>query len=140
MACEESPELLLDFATLTGAARVAVGTDIAAMFCNDDKLAENFSRCSEAEQDPVWRMPLWQPYRRQLDGKVADLNNVADGPFGGAIIAALFLEEFVSDDVPWAHFDIMAWNPGQRPGRPEGGEAMAMRAAFAVIQSRFAKR
>jgi leucyl aminopeptidase len=140
MACEENPELLLDFATLTGAARVAVGTDIAAMFCNDDKLAENFSRCSEAEQDPIWRMPLWQPYRCQLDGKVADLNNVADGPFGGSIIAALFLEEFVSDDVPWAHFDIMAWNPGQRPGRPEGGEAMAMRAAFAVIQSRFAKR
>jgi leucyl aminopeptidase len=139
MACEESPELLLDFATLTGAARVAVGTDLAAMFCNDDKLAENFSRCSEVEQDPVWRMPLWQPYRHQLDGKVADLNNVADGPFGGAIIAALFLEEFVGDDVPWAHFDIMAWNPGQRPGRPEGGEAMAMRAAFAVIQSRFAK-
>ena len=140
MACEENPDLLLDFATLTGAARVAVGTDIAAMFCNDDKLAENFARCAEAEQDPVWRMPLWQPYRRQLDGKVADLNNVADGPFGGSIIAALFLEEFVSDDVPWAHFDIMAWNPGQRPGRPEGGEAMSMRAAFAVIQSRFAKR
>ena len=140
MAVEEHPELLLDFATLTGAARVAVGTDLAAMFCNDDKLAESFARNSEEEQDPVWRMPLWQPYRRQLDGKVADLNNVADGPFGGSIIAALFLEEFVDDDVPWAHFDIMAWNPAQRPGRPEGGEAMAMRAAFAVIQSRFAKR
>jgi len=139
MACEESPELLLDFATLTGAARVAVGTDIAAMFCNDDKLAENFSQCSEVEQDPVWRMPLWQAYCRQLDGKVADLNNVADGPFGGAIIAALFLKKFVSDDVPWAHFDIMAWNPSQSPGRPEGGEAMAMRASFAVIHSKFWK-
>ena len=84
-------------------------------------------------------MPLWQAYCRQLDGKVADLNNVADGPFGGAIIAALFLKKFVSDDVPWAHFDIMAWNPSQSPGRPEGGEAMAMRASFAVIHSKFWK-
>ena len=84
-------------------------------------------------------MPLWKPYRRQLNGKVADLNNVSDGPFGGAIIAALFLDTFVGKDVPWAHFDIMAWNPATRHGRPEGGEAMAMRAAFAVIAARYSK-
>ena len=139
MAVEESPALLLDFATLTGAARVAVGTDIAAMFCNDDKLAEQFARHAESEDDPVWRLPLWRPYFRQLNGKVADLNNVSEGPFGGAIIAALFLDAFVGKDVPWAHFDIMAWNQGTRHGRPEGGEAMAMRAAFAVIAGRFSK-
>ncbi len=140
MAVEDSPELIVDFATLTGAARVAVGTDIAAMFCNNDKLAEQFARHAKAEDDPVWRMPLWKPYKRLLNGKVADLNNVAEGPFGGAIIAALFLDAFVDDSIPWAHFDIMAWNTSQRPGRPEGGEAMAMRAAFAVIQARFVKR
>jgi leucyl aminopeptidase len=140
MAVEESPALLLDFATLTWAAQVAVGTDIAAMFCNDDKLAEQFSRHAELEDDPVWRMPLWRPYFRLLNGKVADLNNVSDGPFGGAIIAALFLDAFVGKDVPWAHFDIMAWNQVTRRGRPEGGEAMAMRAAFAVIAARFSRR
>ena len=140
MAVEEKPELILDFATLTGAARVAVGTEIAAMFCNDDKLAEQFAHHAELEDDPVWRMPLWKPYRRLLNGKVADLNNVSDGPFGGAIIAALFLDTFVGKDVPWAHFDIMAWNPATRHGRPEGGEAMAMRAAFAVIAARYPKR
>ena len=139
MAVEENPELILDFATLTGAARVAVGTEIAAMFCNDDKLADQFAHHAASEDDPVWRMPLWKPYRRQLNGKVADLNNVSDGPFGGAIIAALFLDTFVGKDVPWAHFDIMAWNPATRHGRPEGGEAMAMRAAFAVIAARYSK-
>ena len=139
MAVEANPELILDFATLTGAARVAVGTEIAAMFCNDDKLAEQFARHATTEDDPVWRMPLWKPYRRLLNGKVADLNNVSDGPFGGAIIAALFLDTFVGKDVSWAHFDIMAWNPATRHGRPEGGEAMAMRAAFAVIAARYSK-
>lgn len=137
LACEEKPELLLDFATLTGAARSAVGTEIAAMFSPDDALAETLVRHGVAEDDPVWRMPLWKPYRRLIDSKVADINNAGDSPYAGAITAALFLSEFVGEGIPWAHFDIMAWNVSARPGRPEGGEAMAMRAAFAAIRDRF---
>ncbi len=136
-ALEDEPELLLDFATLTGAARSAVGTEIAAMFSNNDKLAGDLHRHGEAKDDPVWRMPLWKPYRRLIDSKVADINNSGDSPYAGAITAALFLSEFVGEDVPWAHFDIMAWNPSARPGRPEGGEAMAMRAAFETIRERY---
>ena len=135
-ATEDDPALIIDFATLTGAARSAVGTEIAAMFSPDDALAECLYRHGVAEDDPVWRMPLWQPYRRLIDSKVADINNAGDSPYAGAITAALFLSEFVGDDIPWAHFDIMAWNTGARPGRPEGGEAMAMRAAFAAIGER----
>jgi leucyl aminopeptidase len=132
------PDLLLDFATLTGAARSAVGTGIAAMFTPDDSLAEDLYRHGMAEDDPVWRMPLWKPYRRMIDSKVADINNAGDSPHAGAITAALFLAEFVDEGISWAHFDIMAWNPAARPGRPEGGEAMAMRAAFATIKDRYA--
>jgi len=137
-AMEDKPDLVLDFATLTGAARSAVGAGIAAMFSPDDSLAEALYRNGVAEDDPVWRMPLWKPYRRLIDSKVADINNSGDSPFAGAITAALFLAEFVDDGVPWAHFDIMAWNPAARPGRPEGGEAMAMRAAFETIRERYA--
>jgi len=136
LAVEDKPALLLDFATLTGAARSAVGTEIAALFSPDDALAESLHRHGVAEDDPVWRMPLWRPYRRLIDSPVADINNAGDSPYAGAITAALFLSEFVGDGVPWAHFDIMAWNVGTRPGRPEGGEAMAMRAAFAAIRER----
>ncbi len=136
LAVEEEPALLLDFATLTGAARSAVGTEIAALFSPDDALAECLARHGVAEDDPVWRLPLWRPYRRLIDSPVADINNAGDSPYAGAITAALFLSEFVGDGVPWAHFDIMAWNVGNRPGRPEGGEAMAMRAAFAAIRER----
>ena len=136
-AMREDPALVLDFATLTGAARVAVGSELAAMFANDDGLAADFEKAGAAEDDPVWRMPLWTPYRRLLDSKIADINNVADTPHGGSITAALFLQEFVDEATPWAHFDIFAWNPSSRPGRPEGGEAMGIRAAFHVIRKRF---
>lgn len=138
-ASREKPDVLLDFATLTGAARVAVGTEIAAVFANDDKLYADIEKHGAATSDPVWRLPLHGPYRRLLDSKVADISSASDGPFGGAITAALFLKEFVDDDVPWAHFDIMAWNTGNRPGRPTGGEANGLRAAFAMIQERCAR-
>ena len=137
-AMADKPDLLLDFATLTGAARTAVGTGIAALFSPDDDLAEALYRNGVAEDDPLWRMPLWKPYRRMIDSKVADINNVGDSPYAGAITAALFLAEFVDEGISWAHFDIMAWNPAASPGRPEGGEAMAMRAAYATIKERFA--
>ncbi|MBO6784445.1 MAG: leucyl aminopeptidase family protein, partial [Alphaproteobacteria bacterium] len=136
-ASTEKPDLLLDFATLTGAARVAVGTGLAAVFSNDDKLYADLEKHGEATADPVWRLPLYKPYRAMIESKVADISSASEGPFGGAITAALFLQEFVDDDVPWAHFDIMAWNTGTRPGRPAGGEAQGLRAAFSAIQDRF---
>ena len=138
-ACSEKPELLLDFATLTGAARIAVGTEIAAVFANDDKLYGDLEKHAAATADPVWRLPLHKPYRALIESKVADVSSAGDGPFGGAITAALFLQEFVDDDVPWAHFDIMAWNLGSTPGRPTGGEAQGLRAAFAMIADRFGR-
>ena len=137
-AMTDKPDLLLDFATLTGAARAAVGPGIAAMFTPDDSLAREMYGHGVAEDDPIWRLPLWKPYRRMIDSKVADLNNSGDSPYAGAITAALFLAEFVDEGTSWAHFDIMAWNPAARPGRPEGGEAMAMRTAFAAIRDRYA--
>ncbi|AVM74893.1 leucyl aminopeptidase family protein [Magnetospirillum gryphiswaldense] len=136
-AARENPALLIDMATLTGAARTALGTEIAALFCNDDTLAADIAQAGEALADPVWRLPLHRPYRRLLDSKVADLNNISDGPYAGAITAALFLAEFVGPAIPWAHFDIMAWNTTSRPGRPDGGEAMALRALYSVIVKRF---
>ena len=138
-AASEDPELILDFATLTGAARVALGPELPVLFANDDTLAGDLSKYGEAAGDPVWRLPLWKPYRRTMDSKVADINNIGEMAQGGAIIAALFLDEFVKDTVPWAHFDIMAWNTSSRPGRPAGGEAMAIRAAFGTIAARFGK-
>ena len=137
----EKPVMMVDCATLTGAARVSLGTDLPALFCNNDELANGLMASGTAVDDPMWRMPLWRPYRRLLDSKVADINNVSTGGFGGAIIAALYLQEFVPDGVPWAHFDMMAWNNATRPGRPEGGEAQAARAIFATIENRIgAKR
>ncbi|MGE5515548.1 MAG: leucyl aminopeptidase family protein [Bacteroidota bacterium] len=136
-ASQEQPALLIDMATLTGAARTALGVELAAMFSNDDALAADLATASEVQADPLWRLPLYKPYRRMLDSKVADLNNVSDGPYAGAITAALFLQEFVGAGIPWAHFDIMAWNPSSRPGRPDGGEALALRALYAVIVQRF---
>lgn len=139
-ADREKPDLLADFSTLTGAARVAVGTELAALFCNDDSLAGDLARSGDKVADPVWRLPLWQPYRRLLDSEVADINNVSTGGMAGAITAALYLEEFVSRTTPWVHFDIMGWNTGKRPGRPIGGEAMGMRALYDVIADRFGKK
>ncbi len=136
-ADSEKPDLLLDFATLTGAARTALGPELPALFSNDDALAEELLRHGREQNDPMWRLPLWSPYRRMLDSKVADINNASDSPFAGAITAALFLQEFVSAETPWAHLDLFAWNPATRPGRPEGGEAMTLRAAFALLAARF---
>jgi leucyl aminopeptidase len=132
-ADSEDPDLIVDFATLTGAARVALGPSLPAMFASDDDVAEAALRHGLAERDPVWRLPLHAPYRSNLDSKVADLNNISGDGFAGAIIAALFMKEFVRPETPWLHFDIMAWNPKSRSGRPEGGEAMGMRATFALI-------
>ena len=132
-ADSDDPDLILDFATLTGAARVALGTELPALFCNNEALARQFLKKSEGEEDPLWRLPLHRPYRCLLESQVADLNNVSSGGYGGAITAALFLQEFVKAETPWAHIDLMAWNTRSRPGRPEGGEAMGLRTAFAVI-------
>jgi leucyl aminopeptidase len=139
LAAAEKPEMILDFATLTGAARIALGPSLPAMFTNDDKLAAEFSKKGEAADDPVWRMPLWQPYKKMIESSVGDIVNTGNSPQGGAITAALFLEAFVEDTIPWAHFDIMAWNNSSTPGKPEGGEAMVMRAAFDVIAGRYGK-
>ena len=136
-ASTEQPKLLIDMATLTGAARVALGPELAALFCNDDKLAAALLDAADAEEDPMWRMPLWRPYRKMIDSKIADLNNVSEGPHAGAITAALYLQEFVEPGIPWAHLDVMAWNPQSRPGRPEGAEATALRALYAHISRRF---
>ncbi|MCM8735067.1 leucyl aminopeptidase family protein [Azospirillum sp. A1-3] len=136
-ADSEKPELLIDFATLTGAARVALGPDLPALMCNDDALANDLTEAGAAVDDPMWRLPLWAPYRKGLDSKVADINNVTTNGFAGAITAGLFLQEFVSKGTPWAHLDTYAWNGTNRPGRPEGGEALGLRAAYAVIAKRF---
>jgi leucyl aminopeptidase len=136
-ASSESPEVLVDFATLTGAARVALGAELPALFSNDDALAAGILDSAEAGSDPLWRMPLWIGYRKQIDGKVADITNSAETALGGAITAALFLQEFVGDGIPWAHIDLMAWNTTSRPGRPEGGEAMGMRAIYGYLAGRY---
>ena len=136
-ADQENPALIADFSTLTGAARVAVGTDISAMFCNDDSIAKDIYEAGEDLEDPIWRLPLYSNYRHLLNSKVADINNVSEGGFAGAITAELFLEEFVSKNTKWVHFDIMAWNRTARPGRPVGGEAMGMRAIYQVLEDRF---
>ncbi|MDP2698992.1 M17 family metallopeptidase [Thalassospira sp.] len=138
-AASEDPDILLDFATLTGAARVALGLGLPALFCNDDKLATDLQETGMAISDPVWRLPLWDDYRPMLDSKAADTNNISGSPFGGAIIAALFLDRFAEGAKSWAHIDLMAWNPSTRPGRPEGGEAQGIRTAFRLISGRYGK-
>jgi leucyl aminopeptidase len=135
-ACAEAPALLIDAATLTGAARVALGPDLPALFCNDDVLAESLLRAGQARHDPMWRLPLWAGYGSWLNSPVADLNNVSGKPHAGAIVAALFLQRFVTAGTKWAHFDIYAWNDQTRPGRPEGGEAQTIRALFTAIYER----
>lgn len=136
-ADSENPALLIDMATLTGAARTALGPDLPAMFTPDEDLASHIQATAMAEHDPVWRLPLWKDYRRLLDSKVADINNASDSPHAGAITAALFLQEFVSPKTPWVHFDIFAWNPTSRPGRPEGAEATVIRALYRMIAQRY---
>ena len=137
-AGEASPELIVDFATLTGAARVALGPDLPAMFANDDALAAELATASKEVTDPLWRMPLWDGYDEMLKSDLADLSNSADSPMAGSVTAALFLRRFVPEATPWAHFDTFAWRPAAKPGRPKGGEAMGLRAAFAMLRRRYA--
>jgi leucyl aminopeptidase len=136
-AASERPAVLIDCATLTGAARVALGTELPALFSNDESLADQLLKAGRAVGEPLWRLPLWQSYRRHIRGKVADLTNAPDHAFAGAITAALFLAEFVEPACAWAHLDTMAWNLDSRPGRPEGGEATGLRALFACLAERF---
>jgi leucyl aminopeptidase len=136
-ASEDNPALVVDFATLTGAARVALGPEVAPFFTDDEALAGELTRAAATENDPCWRMPLWRPYDTMLDSKVADLNNVASGGQGGAITAALFLRRFVAA-LSWLHLDIFAWTPSAKPGRPEGGECQTARALFALLKARYA--
>jgi leucyl aminopeptidase len=136
LADEEAPELIVDMATLTGAARVALGPELPPLFTHDDRLAADFARHAEAERDPLWRLPLWRPYESMLDSKTADINNVG-GPQAGAITAALFLNRFVTATRAWAHFDIYAWTPAPKPARPDGGECQVARALYALLKERY---
>ena len=132
-ACEGKPATLLDFATLTGAARVALGPELPVLFCNDEPLAARLEAAARATSDPLWRLPLWRPYRRLFASDVADFANASKSNYAGSITAALFLEHFVPAGVRWAHLDVFAWNDAARPGRPVGGEAQALRAFFAAL-------
>jgi leucyl aminopeptidase len=139
LADEESPDLIVDFATLTGAARVALGPELPPFYTEDDALAADIARWGLAVNDPVWRMPLWPPYGAQLESKIADINHVG-GPMAGSITAALFLRRFVSDAKAHVHFDIFGWNNATRPGRPEGGEVQAARLIYALLKERIPAR
>ena len=139
-AGEDKPELIIDFATLTGAARVALGPDLPALFVNDEPLAADFAAASMSAHDPLWRMPLWDDYDDMLKSDLADLANSADSPLAGSITAALFLRRFVDPATPWAHFDTFAWAPSARPGRPKGGAALGLAAAFALLEARYPTR
>jgi leucyl aminopeptidase len=136
LADEESPELIVDFATLTGAARVALGPELPPFFTDDDTLASDIAKHGAAVNDPVWRMPLWTPYQSQLDSKFADMNNTG-GPMAGSITAALFLRRFVSAAKSYVHFDIFAWNNAAKPARPEGGEVQAARLMYSLLKDRY---
>jgi leucyl aminopeptidase len=138
-ADQERPALLIDAATLTGAARVALGPELPALFTPDDALGDELLRHARAVHDPVWRLPLHAPYRAYLKSAVADINNAGSKPMAGSITAALFLREFVKGTSAWAHLDLFAWNDEARPGRPRGGEATALRALWALVEARFAR-
>lgn len=137
LASEEKPDLMLDFATLTGAARVATGADVPPYFTDDKNLSTQLLELQETEHDPLWPLPLYAPYKKMLASNIADINNVGSSGFGGAITAALFLQHFVGKDIPWAHFDIYAWNASDRPGKPKGGEAMGLRTVFAYLSAQY---
>ena len=137
LAAEDKPDLLIDFATLTGAARVALGPDLPPFYTGDDSLAAEITETGFAQHDPVWRLPLWEAYDSLLDSKVADLNNVSNGPFAGSVTAALFLRRFVEGARAWVHFDMYGWNPSTKPGRPEGGEAQAARLLYTMLEKRY---
>ena len=137
LADEDKPDLLLDFATLTGSARVALGPDLPPFYTDDEALAADIARHSLGSHDPVWRMPLWEAYDTLLDGKISTLSNIGGGSFAGSITAALFLRRFVEHATAWAHFDIYGWNPSTKPGRPEGGESQAARLLYALVEERY---
>ena len=139
LADEERPHLLLDFATLTGAARVALGPEVPPFYTDDEALAAAITHHAAAANDPLWRLPLYHPYDALLGGKVADLSNISGGPFAGSITAALFLRRFVEHAESWAHLDIYGWNPAAKPGRPEGGEVQAAHALYDLLKARFAR-
>ncbi len=136
-ACEDKPDVIFDFATLTGAARIAVGTEIAAMFCNDDKVAEELYKNSSLTMDPIWRMPLFPQYNTLFDSDIADMSNIGKSSYAGAIIAALFLQRFINKDIPWVHFDMMAWNLSTKPGKPVGGEAMGFLTVAKYLEANY---
>ena len=135
-AAEQKPKTIVDFATLTGAARVALGPELPVLFCNDEKLAAKLIARSAELDDPMWRLPLWRNYRRLFSSDIADFNNSGKLGYAGAIVAALFLDHFVPEDIAWAHLDVFAWNDAGRPGRPPGGDAQGLRAVLAVLESR----
>lgn len=137
LADEEAPDLLIDMATLTGAARVALGPDVPPFYTHDDVFAAQLQETSLAIADPLWRLPLWKPYESLLDSRQADTNNVTSGGFAGSITAALFLAKFVAAARTWVHIDIYAWTPAEKPGKPYGGEAQAIRALLRVIAERY---
>jgi leucyl aminopeptidase len=137
LADEEAPDLLIDMGTLTGAARVALGPDLPPFYTDDDALAGALAKHAMAEHDPLWRMPLWRPYDQMIESKVAEVNNVGTSGFAGSILCALFLGRFVAEAKSWLHFDIYAWTPSTKPGRPEGGECQAARALYALLTERY---
>lgn len=140
LASELKPDLIMDFATLTGAARIALGPDLPVLFSNRDDLAQAYLAAGEAQHDPLWRLPLWQPYLRYLKSSIADLANAGASKMAGCMTAALFLQRFVDPAIAWSHVDVYSWNDNERPGRPAGGEAQGLRAAFALLQSKYDNR
>jgi leucyl aminopeptidase len=139
LADEEQPDVLIDTATLTGAARVALGPELPALYSNDDSAAEEVLRAGAAESDPLWRMPLWSGYDDELSSKIADVNNVSTSGFSGSIIAGLFLRRFVNNARTWLHLDLYAWNGKERPGRPVGAEPQTVRALYAFLKQRYVR-
>ncbi len=137
LACEESPDLVIDMATLTGAARVALGPDLPALFARPVGLARELEQLGHEHSDPLWTMPLWAPYDTELKSPVADLNNIASGGFAGAVFGGLFLQRFVPEEIRWMHIDVFSWNPRTRVGRPEGGAAQGLRALAAFLEARY---
>ena len=140
LASELKPSLILDYATLTGAARIALGPDLPVLFSNRDELAQAYLAAGDAQDDPLWRMPLWQPYLSYLKSNIADLANAGPSRMAGCITAALFLQRFVAAEIAWAHVDVYSWNDSERPGRPAGGEAQGLRAALALLQAKYDNR
>lgn len=136
-AQSDRPDLVVDFATLTGAARVALGPELPALFSNDLALTQTLQRIGELEADPVWPLPLWDPYDEELASRIADINNVSSSSFSGAIFGALFLRRFVEVGTPWVHFDLYGWNARERPGRPVGAEAQVLRLMDRYLAERF---